>query len=302
MRVDARTSGAEESGLADAVAEHLARTDGPLPLVTFGTRLRKAGVPVKNNALGQLLKRLAREGRVFEHPIGRQSRNPSPRYWHRSAKEYVDRALSEALARGGEWTEAKLHQRLPKAYHDLVDESIGRLLSAGRLFEGPAKGKTRKLSTRPPIPSEALGAAQIRSLRTILERVNALRRPPLRLDELVAFLDGRPSGPERPAHPSCITEDLLLRFYAEDLPRREGLKSMPIPWTWQRYVDYCKQAAGVPDRPAFHRLLADLSAAGRIALAVHDAPSRLSQEDLDVVERSPEGRIMYYWTPLGGIR
>lgn len=297
-----RTNSAEGSNLGNVVVEHLARTDAPVPLVTLGTRLRKAGVPVKNNALGELLKRLALEGRVFEHPIGRQSRNPSPRYWHRSAKEYVDRALSEALARGGEWTEAKLRQRLPKAYHDLVDESIGRLLLAGRLFERPAKGKTRKLSTRPPIPSEVLGPAQIWSLRTILERVNALRRPPLRFEELVAFLDGRPLGSDRPAHPSRITEELLLRFYAEDLPRRQGLKSMPIPWTWQRYVDYCKQAAGVPDRPAFHRLLADLSAAGRVALAVHDAPSRLSQEDLGVVERSPEGRVVYYWTPLGGAR
>lgn len=294
-----RTCGAEESCLVDAVAEHIARTDGPVPLLTLGTRLRKAGVPVKNDGLGVLLRQLAQEGRAFEHPVGRQSGNPSPRYWHRSAQEYVERALSQALAGGGEWTEGKLRQRLPKAYQDLVDEAIGRLLSAGRLFEGPAKAKTRKLSTRPPVPSEALGAAQIRSLRTMLARINALRRPPLRFEELVAFLDGRLSGSDRPAHPSRITEELLLTFYAEDLPRREGLKSMPIPWTWQRYVDYCKRAADVPDRPGFHRLLADLSAAGRVALAVHDAPSRLSQQDLDVVERTPEGRVVYYWTPLG---
>ncbi len=297
-----RTSGAEESSLADAVAAHLARTDGPVPLVTLGTRLRKAGVPVKNDGLGPLLRLLAREGRAFEHPVGRQSRNPSPRYWHRSAEEYVERALAQALAGSGEWTEGRLRQRLPKAYHDLVDEAIGRLLSAGRLFEGPAKGKTRKLNTRPPVPSEALGAVQIRSLRTMLERINALRRPPLRLEELVAFLDGRLSGPDRPVHSGRITEELLLRFYTEDLPRREGLKSMPIPWTWRRYVDYCKRAAAVPDRPGFHRLLNELSAAGRVALAVHDAPSRLSQEDLEAAERTPEGRVVYYWTPLGGTR
>lgn len=297
-----RTNGAEESSFADAVAEHLARTDGPVPLLTLGTRLRKAGVPVKNDELGPLLRQLAREGRAFEHPVGRESRNPSPRYWYRTAEEYVERALSQALASRGKWTEGKLRQKLPKAYHDIVDEAIGQLVSTGRLFEGPAKGKTRKLSTRPPAPSEALGAAQIRSLRTMLERINTLRRPSLRLEELVAFLDGSLSGPDRPAHPGHITEELLLRFYADDLPRREGLKSMPIPWTWRRYVDYCKRAAAVPDRPGFHRLLTDLSAAGRVALAVHDSPSRLSQEDLEAVERTRDGRVVYYWTPLGGAR
>ncbi|MDQ3565198.1 MAG: hypothetical protein M3436_14010 [Pseudomonadota bacterium] len=297
-----RTNGAEESSFPDAVAEHLARTDGPVPLLTLGTRLRKAGVPMKNDKLSAILKQFAQEGRAFEHPVGRQSRNPIPRYWHRSAEEYVERMLAQALAGGGEWTEGKLRQKLPKAYRDIVDEAIGRFLSAGRLFEGPAKGKTRKLSTRPPVPSEALGAAQIRSLRTILERINALRRPPLRFELLVAFLDGRLSGPDRPVHSGRITEDLLLRFYAEDLPRREGLKSMPIPCTWRRYVDYCKRAAAVPDRQGFHRLLNELSAAGRVALAVHDSPSRLSQEDLEAAERTPEGRVVYYWTPLGGTR
>ncbi|MGH8488305.1 MAG: hypothetical protein ACREXS_05415 [Gammaproteobacteria bacterium] len=289
-------SGAEESSLADAVAAHLARTDGPVPLLTLGMRLRKAGVPVKNDALGPLLRQLAGEGRAFEHPV------VSPRYWCRTAEEYVERALAQALAGGGEWTEGKLRQRFPKAYHDLVDEAIGRLLSAGRLFEGPAKGKTRKLNSRPPVPSEALGTVQIRSLRTMLERINALRRPPLRFEELVAFLDGRLSGSDRPVHSGRITEELLLRFYAEDLPRREGLKSMPIPWTWRRYVDYCKPAAAVPDREGFHRLLNELSSTGRVALAVHDAPSRLSQEDFEAAERTPEGRVVYYWTPLGGPR
>ncbi|MGH9894684.1 MAG: hypothetical protein ACREA0_22440, partial [bacterium] len=58
----------------------------------------------------------------------------------------------------------------------------------------------------------------------------------------------------------------------------------------------------VPDRPEFHHLLNELYAAGRVALAMHDAPSRLSQEDLEAVEQTPEGRVVYYWTPLGGTR
>lgn len=91
-----RTSGAESS-LADAVAAHLAQSEAPVPLVT---RLRRAGVAVKNDALGQLLQQLAREGRAFEHPVGRQARNPSPRYWHRSAEDYVERTLAQALERG----------------------------------------------------------------------------------------------------------------------------------------------------------------------------------------------------------
>ena len=66
-RIDLRRV-ARSSSLA-AVVPHLAGTDGPLSLVTLGTHLRKAGVPVKNDGLGPLLRQLAQEGRVFGHPV-----------------------------------------------------------------------------------------------------------------------------------------------------------------------------------------------------------------------------------------
>jgi len=53
----------------------------------------------ERRATRTLLEKLGRDGVAFEHPVGRQSRLPSPRYWYRSASDCVRQTLNEALAR-----------------------------------------------------------------------------------------------------------------------------------------------------------------------------------------------------------
>jgi hypothetical protein len=283
-----------------SVADGLARMERPFPLSTLGTRLRKAGVGLKNDQLREVLDALVRDGVAFEHPIARAGSNASPCYWHRSAAEYVRASLEEALPRQAEWSLPQLRRLVPKAYHDLLEEQLGGLLAAGRLFEAPSRGKTRKVRTTPPRPSEGLTAAQVKSVRGALARVNELRRPPLRLEELISFLDGEGPAPSvmRPPEAREPTEDLLLRFYAEDLPRREGLRSMPIPWTWRRYESHCAARGGAPDREAFQALLRNLHSEGRVALAVHDAPISIPEGEKAALMTRQDGRVLYYWTPV----
>jgi hypothetical protein len=286
--------------MRQSVADGLARMERPLPLSTLGTRLRKGGLGLKNDELREVLDALVRDGVAFEHPIARAGSNASPCYWHRSAADYVRASLEEALPRQVEWSLPQLRRLVAKAYHDLLEEQLGGLLAAGRLFEAPARGKTRKVRTTPPRPSEGLTAAQVKALRGVLARVNELRRPALRLEEVVAYLDGEGSAPSvgRPPETTELTEELLLSFYADDLPRREGLLSMPIPRTWRRYESHCEARGATPDREAFHALLRKLHSEGRVALAVHDAPVSIPEEDKAVLMTRQDGRVIYYWTPI----
>ena len=290
--------------VAEALIERLRVAERPLPLSTLGTMVRKQGLKVTNEALGPVLEGLATQGRAHEHPVSRKATNASRCFWYAPADTYVDALLARAIAPGGEWTDSQLRKTVPKAYHDLVDEAVGRLITGGKLFASVKRGATRRWQTSPPRVTEGLTAAQHQSLGTILQRVNALRRPALTITELLSFLDG--DVPSRPmtvggdvkTATESLTPEALMAFYAADLSRREGLRSMPIPWTWRRYVEASERHGDTPDRARFHRLLQELAASGRIALGRHDAPSRLSEEELAVVERTADGGVLYYWTPI----
>jgi hypothetical protein len=122
----------------------------------------------------------------------------------------------------------------------------------------------------------------------------------VRLEEVLSFLDGEASTPEE--HPAAaaeeLTEDLLLGFYSEDLPRRGGLRSMPIPWTWRRYELHCAGRGTAANVQAFHTLLKALHSKGRVALAVHDAPASVSEVEEPLLPAREDGRLFYYWTPI----
>lgn len=283
----------------------LARAEAPLPLSTLGTRVRKAGVRIKNDALGDELGRLARDGRVFSHPTSARGAKPSPRYWHRSAPDFVREALSAALPRQVQWTLSQLKRLVPKAYHGLLDEEVGALVAAGRLFDGPPKGRTRRLQTEPPRPTQALTATQLKSLRSVLTRINTVRRPALSLEELVEVLDGSASAAAQAAKAAQrsgtapeLNEALLQQLYDQDLPRRQGLRSMPIAWTWERYSSLSAARSATPSLSQFHALLRRLHTESRIALAVHDAKTSIPESERAVLPTREDGRLYYYWTPV----
>ncbi|MCL4820351.1 MAG: hypothetical protein KJ067_14490 [Vicinamibacteria bacterium] len=298
----------DPASVADAVGRVVAGLEAPLPLSTLGTLVRRGGVPLGNPALREVLDRLVASGAAFEHPVGRTAANPSPRYWRRPASVFVLETLRGALARQPEWTPAQLRKLVPQAYHELVEEQVGALLATGALHPAPARGRSQKFRTAPPRPTGALTAAQLQSLRKLVGRVNELRRPALAFDDLLALLDGvdaaaaaaTPAAPRPQAEPP--TEAMLLRWYAEDLPRRDGLRSMPIPWTWRRYQAHCSNSGRTPDAAALAALLRSLHAAGRISLTVHDAPVSIPDTERALLPAREDGRPFYYWTPIDAAR
>src|SRR5258708_3917915 len=221
--------------IAESLVERLRTADRPLPLSTLGTMVRKQLLKVTNEALGSVLDRLSSEGRVHEHPVGRKAANASRCFWHAPADTYVDALLAQAVAARGEWTDSQLRKAVPKAYHELVDEAVGRLITSGRLFASVKGGRTRRWQTSAPRVTEGLTTIQKKSLETILGRVNALRRPVLTMAELLAFLDGNmPSrrinaggGVERGTQGP--TPETLMGVYAADRPPRARVPTTATP-------------------------------------------------------------------------
>ena len=131
----------------------------------------------------------------------------------------------------------------------------------------------------PPDPYDYLLPRQVTALKEVLERVNRHRKNALSVEELQAFLNGATG--EKPPHPQASTrlsEDLLREWYHKDLPKRSGLSSIPIPWTWNHYESWCSSNKVAPDLAQFHDLLWHLNRAGKVEFIPHSPDAKHSRE------------------------
>jgi AcrR family transcriptional regulator len=189
-------------------------------------------------------------------------------------------------------TRQELKSALPDEDRGMFTEAVSQLIAEGRLFE---KGK--RLTTEPPLPTDFLTETHKNSLRKIVGLLNEHRRDRLAFETLLALLNGELAAPTR-ALDQELSEEWLVRWYGEDLPRREGLRSMPIPWTWKHYVRWCEERGMQPNTDRFHQLLKSMAMHSRIALTAHDSPRNLPTEEAAILLKDPKGRTIYYWTVL----
>lgn len=189
-------------------------------------------------------------------------------------------------------TRQELKAALTAEDRGMFTEAVNRLITEGRLFE---KGK--RLTTEPPLPTDFLTETHKNSLRKVLGRLNEHRHNRLDFEALLAFLNGGLAAPTR-ALDQDLSEEWLVRWYGEDLPRREGLRSMPIPWTWKHYEKWCEARGVQPNADRFHQLLKGMAMRSQIALTAHNSPRNLSPEEAAILLKDPEGRTIYYWTIL----
>lgn len=149
---------------------------------------------------------------------------------------------------------------------------------------------------------EALAKARNQSRDTLV--LDLLRVMVCQINELVGELAAdsrtREPIPERPSRKTgTVSESDLMKWYTMDLPAREGLRSMPLPWTWKRYVEHCTTRSWEPDRSAFLKLVNELADRGRIALSAHDAPYNLQANEVEICGGyDDQHRVLYYWTPI----
>lgn len=278
------------------IAAYIAKLPKPTPSTALGTDLRKASVNVSNLKLEEALQILVDQGQAFHHPPSRKTRNAPPCYFAKSPLQYVEDSLLERVHAKPQWTESQLREKVPKAYRGFFDEALGNLITAQKLFQY-RQGRSTYLAATRPRPTVFLTAKQRSALEKILAHLNEHREVRLDFEHLLAFLDDGKSAPTQELDRD-LREEMLVRWYGEDLPRREGLRSLPILWTWQHYMEWCESRGVRPNGDLLHQLLEGMAAKGHISITAHDSPRDVSEEEAAVLRKDAKGRLNYYWTIL----
>ncbi len=276
-----------------AVLEFLKGSDRPLTpsqvaKEAFGLTSSK-GI----QAVAGVLEELRVNGDVFEYPserTGYQIRFAciKPSDW------LADKILSKVQQAGGRVTLRQLRESLRKWERPYFDEAMGQLVRDKKLFYLTVRYKY--VVSSPPEPYDHLLPRQITTLREILERINRHRKNALTVDDLRTFLNGHNRAEISSFQASGkLSEDLLLEWYHKDLPKRGGLASVPIPWTWSQYKSWCISQNAKADLAKFQDFMRHLHRAGKIELIPHSMTQSLSEQESEVSLEGPRGEVFYYW-------
>ncbi len=244
-------------------------------------------------AVEESLNRLQQAGKLHAFPP--EQRGWAQRFYSVSPLEWVqDRILKRVEAGSGRVTQKQVKALLYKWEHKYCDEAVGGLIKEGKLHYLALRSKFLVLS--PPTPFDYLLDRQVTALKEIVERINRRRSRPLTVDELRSFLDGdSAASSEQSSIPGRLTEDILRAWYDEDVPLRGGVTSVPIPWTWNHYVHWCKENGFQPELDRFQGLLKSLYEAGTIELIPHSHAHEIPSEEARVALSAPSGEVLYYW-------
>ncbi|MCI0417802.1 MAG: hypothetical protein L0312_01050, partial [Acidobacteria bacterium] len=256
--------------------------------------LRKKVAQVYQNLFDEAVGHLINAGHLFEcqqDKVAYLTSQPP-----RSLAEVKQAILERVPGLQRLLTRQELKAALPAGDRGMLTEAVNQLIAEGRLFEKKSD-RIQGLTPEPPLPTDFLTETHKNSLHKIVVRLNEHRRNRLDFEALLAFLNGELAA-TTPELDQDLSEELLVRWYGEDLPRREGLRSMPIPWTWKHYVKWCEERGLQPNIERFHQLLKSMAMRSRIALTAHNSPSNLPPEEAAILLKDLEGRTIYYWTIL----
>jgi hypothetical protein len=87
----------------------------------------------------------------------------------------------------------------------------------------------------------------------------------------------------------------LREWYQKDLPKRGGLSSIPIPWTWSHYESWCSSNNVDPDLGQFQDLLRALGREGKVEFIPHSLTQSVPERESEIALRGPHGEVLYYW-------
>ena len=269
------------------ILELIRSADTPLTAKQVAQKWLNSSRQKEVRRVQNLLEELRSAGRTFEFPPEKEGF--SKRFWSVSPLEFVcGRILRLVQDSGGRITQQGGRAALNKWETEYFDQAIGKLVREKKLFYLTVRYKF--LVSERPTPFDHLLQRQVTALREILERVNRHRVSRLSMDELKALLNGlETEGSVR------ITEEILRKWYDQDVSRRGGVKTVPLSWTWERYDVWCKSNKVEPDLKGFHDSFLQLQRAGKIELMPHDRTQELSKRELELSLRTRYGEVLYYW-------
>ncbi len=275
------------------ILQLLRDSDAPLTVKQVASTVSGSASSKNVAEVRTILGELKVSGDAFEFPPERIGREP--RFGSTSPVEVLAaRIVGKVREAGGRVTVRQARESLPKWGKGYFDQCIGKLVKEGRLFYLTVRFKYILLSQ--PTPFDHLLPRQVTALKEILERVNRFRKRRLPLEELQAFLNGsdavKVSTPEESGLPS---EDLLRGWYQKDLPKRGGITSIPIWWTWGHYESWCLSNNMRPDLVQFHDLMRSLHRTGKIDLIPHSRTQEIPAREVELSLRGQYGEVLYYW-------
>ncbi len=232
-------------------------------------------------------------GSIFEFPPERAGYEI--RFGKVSPTDWLSNKIVTMVKKaGGRLTVTQVRNSLQKWEVGHFDESIGRLVKEGKIFYLTVRFKY--LLSAPPSPFDHLLPRQVTAAREILERINRHRQRHLSMEELRTFLDGLADQTAAPTSGSLeLTEELLHTWHEQDLPKRGGLTSIPIHWTWSHYEGSCKSGKVKPNLDYFQDFLRNLHRSGKIELIPHSMTQEIPKREMEISLRSQHNEVLYYW-------
>lgn len=145
---------------------------------------------------------------------------------------------------------------------------------------------------------EVIQPVESEPIKTDIESIKV--DEPIRTDVEPTKIDVEPVRIEPVAPAKVEPSDLDFDdWYQQDLPSRDGLSSMPIHQTLERYKNWAKEHGVEPDIEAFNNKLVKMWRDDHnVGLTVHDNPSSIPPEIRSVLPKREDGRPYYYWTPI----
>lgn|GEM_PF-2786410 len=283
------TSRIDEQGLEEVVqTADVPLTAKRIAEAVLGSTRQKAAGEVE-----KVLERLQQFGRVHQFPP--KQKGQAVRFASIPPAEWVERRiLAKVTNGGGKVTEKQVREFLHKWELTIFDEAMGGLLRSGKLHCLTVRNKYVVSSA--PTPFDYLLERQVASLKEILTRINRRRAKPLTFGELRAFLDGSSAqSNRRPVMTGELNEEMLRAWYDEDVPLRGGVTTVPIPWTWEHYVSWCKERGFRANLGQFHEFFRNLFLAHKIELIPHNRTHEIPPREAELALTSPGGEILYYW-------
>lgn len=96
-----------------------------------------------------------------------------------------------------------------------------------------------------------------------------------------------------------LTCELLRLWYSEDLPKNNGLTSIPIEWTWARYVGWCVARGQNPEVRTLHEALRRMVRAERAEFVQHSRTEPIADDRMRFVTWGAHGEAFLWWRLVG---
>lgn len=276
----------------EQIREVLAGSDTPLNSAQIASAVFGSKKPSCRERVDEALMELIRSESVFEHPPLR--RGERKRFWKDPPAAVTEARILGILASKHRLTLRKVREAIPTSYRGFFDEALGNLMREKKVHPLTV-GRIKYLLNRAPRPTEHLLPRHLTALTEIITRLNPYSKTKLRISDVVDFLDRHGAVEPNLQPPGEIPETVVSSWYRDDLAKLMGSKSVPIPWTWSRYEQWCREQGSSADLAGFQDRLRQLARAGKIELAPHGLSEPIDPAELPIAIKTTRGELLYYW-------